>query len=55
MSPFEVVHSHKPRKPLDFILVSPHAKLLELAKSFALKVEDSQVEIIKQIHASNTI
>jgi hypothetical protein len=30
MSPFEIVHGYKPRKPLDLLPMSPHATVSEL-------------------------
>jgi hypothetical protein len=50
MSPFEVVHSYKPRKLLDDLPMSPYARLFE---SFVRRVQDLHVEITKQIQASN--
>ena len=34
-SPFEIVHGYKPRKPLDLIPLSIHARISESAESFA--------------------
>jgi hypothetical protein len=38
MSPFEVVHGYKPRKPLDVLPMSLHAKVSESAESFACRI-----------------
>jgi hypothetical protein len=53
MNPFEVVHGYKPRKPLDFLSMSPCAKVSNLGVSFARKVQDLNVEITKTIQANN--
>ena len=38
MSPFEVIYGYKPRKPLDLIPMSLHARVSESAKSFARRI-----------------
>jgi hypothetical protein len=53
MSPFEVVRGYKPRRPLDLLPMSPHARLSESAIEFASCMHDLHQEIIKRIHASN--
>jgi len=53
MSPFEVVHGYKPRKPLNLLPISLHARVSESAKSFARRIQDLHIEITKQIQASN--
>jgi len=53
MSPFEVVHGYKPRKPLDLFPMSIHARVSESAESFACRIQDLHIEISKQIQASN--
>ena len=53
MSPFEVVHGYKPRRPLDLLLMSPDARVSESAVEFASLMHDLHQEIIKRIHASN--
>jgi len=53
MSPFEVVHGYKPRKSLDLLLMSFHARVYESAESFARRIQDLHIEITKQIQASN--
>jgi hypothetical protein len=52
MSPFEVVHGYKRRKPLDLLLMSPHARVSESDEAFA-HAHDLHDEISKQIQASN--
>ena len=54
MIPFKVIHDYKPRKPLDLLPMSIHARVSELAKYFAQKIHDLRTEITKQIQASNT-
>jgi transposase InsO family protein len=53
MSPFEVVHGYKPRKPLDLIPMSPHASVSMSAEAFAQHLHDLHIEINKQLEASN--
>ena len=53
MIPFEVVHGYKPRKPLNILLMSLHAKVFELAKFFTRKIQNLHIEITKQIQTSN--
>jgi len=53
MSPFEVVHGYKPRKPLDLLPMSIHARVFESVESFARRILDLHIEITKQIQASN--
>lgn len=53
MSPFEVVHGYKARKPLDLLPMSPYIWMSELADSFARHVQDLHKEISKRIHESN--
>ena len=53
MSPFEVVHGYKPRRPLDLLLMSSDARVSESAVEFASLMHDLHQEIIKRIHASN--
>jgi hypothetical protein len=53
ISPFEVVHGYKPKKPLDLSLMSPHARVSKSVESFARRVQDLHVKITKQIQASN--
>ena len=53
MSPFEVVHGYKPRKPLDPIPMSPHAHVSVSAEAFVQHLHDLHVEINKQLEASN--
>ena len=53
MSPFEVVHECKARKPLDLLPMSPYIRMSESAKSFARHVQDLHKEISNRIHESN--
>lgn len=53
MTLFEVVHGYKPRKPLDLLPMSLHARVSESAKSFACRIQDLHVKITKHIPASN--
>ena len=53
MSPFEVVHCYKPRRPLDLLQMSLHARVSEFANTFAQHVPDLHNEIRKQIQATN--
>jgi hypothetical protein len=53
MSPFEVVHGYKPRKPLDLIPMSPHASVSMSAEAFSQYLHDLHIEINKQLEASN--
>jgi len=45
MSPFKVVHGYKPRKPLDFIPMSPHASVSVSAEAFVQHLHDLHIEI----------
>ena len=47
------VHGHKPRMQVDLPLLSPHSKMIDSTESFACKVHNLHVEIIKHIQASN--
>jgi hypothetical protein len=53
MSPFEVVHGYKPRKPLDLLSMSIHARVSESVEFFACRIQDLHIEITKHIQASN--
>lgn len=53
MSPFEVAHDYKPRKPFDLLLMSLHARVFESAEAFARHVHDLHNEISKQMQASS--
>ena len=53
MSPFEVVHGYKPKKPLDLFPMSLHAKMSKSIEYFARRIQDWHVEITKQIQASD--
>ena len=48
MSPFEVVHGHQPRQPVDLIpMAFHHTKMSESAASFASHIYDLHEEINK--------
>jgi hypothetical protein len=53
MSPFEIVHGYKPRKPLDLLPMSLHARVSKSAESFVRRIQDLHIKITKQIQASN--
>ncbi|GFZ18557.1 hypothetical protein Acr_27g0002960 [Actinidia rufa] len=53
MSPFEVVHGFKPRKPVDLLPMSPHTRVSESAESFARHIRELHDEIRKVINDSN--
>uniref|UniRef100_A0A2N9IC59 Reverse transcriptase n=1 Tax=Fagus sylvatica TaxID=28930 RepID=A0A2N9IC59_FAGSY len=54
MSPFEVVHGYKARKPLDLLPMSPHVRMSESAEAFARHVHDLHKDISNRIHSSKT-
>ena len=47
------VHSYEPKKLVDLLHMSPHSKMYDLTESFACRVHNFYIEIIKQIHACN--
>jgi len=49
MSLFKVVHSYKPRKPIDLILMTQHPKVSESASAFASHIHDLHKEISKKM------
>jgi len=51
MSHFKVVHGYKPRKPLDLLPMSIHARVSKSVESFACRIQDLHIEITKQIQA----
>ena len=53
MSPFEVVHGFKPRKPVDLLPMSPHTRVSESAESFARHIRELHDEIRKVINDNN--
>ena len=53
MSPFEVVHGYKPRRPLDLLLMSSHDRVSVSAVKFASHMHKLHKEINKQVHVSN--
>jgi hypothetical protein len=54
MSPFEVVHGYKARKPLDLLPMSPQVRMSESAEAFARHVHNLHKDISNRIHLSNT-
>ena len=52
MSPFEVVHSYKPRKLIDLIPMT-HPRVSYSASTFASHIYDLHKEISKKIQESN--
>jgi hypothetical protein len=54
MSPFEVVHGYKARKPLDLLPMSAQVRMSESAEAFARHVHDLHKDISNRIHSSNT-
>lgn len=46
MSPFEVVHGYKARKPLDLLPMSPYIRMFESADSFVRHVWDLHKELL---------
>ena len=49
MSPFEVVHSYKPRKLINLIPMTHHSRAFESAFAFASHDHDLHKEIRKKI------
>jgi len=47
------IHSYEPRKLVDHLSMSPHSKMSDSAESFAYRIHNLHVEIIKQIQANN--
>jgi len=47
------IHSYEPRKPVDHLSMSPHPKMSDSTKSFAYRIHNLHVKIIKQIQANN--
>ena len=54
MSPFEVVHGYKARKPLDLLPMSPQVRMSESIEAFTQHVHNLHKEISNRIHMSNT-
>uniref|UniRef100_A0A2N9G2F5 Chromo domain-containing protein n=1 Tax=Fagus sylvatica TaxID=28930 RepID=A0A2N9G2F5_FAGSY len=50
MSPFEVVHGYKARKPLDLLPMSPQVRMSESAEAFAQHIHDLHKDINNHIH-----
>jgi len=55
MSPFEVLHGYKLRKPIDLILVTHHPRISESASAFISYVHDLHEEINKKIQVTYII
>ncbi|XP_022896340.1 uncharacterized protein LOC111410306 [Olea europaea var. sylvestris] len=55
LNPFEVVYSYKSRRPLDLILMSPHASVLLSAEAFVYHLHNLHIEINKQHDASHAL
>ena len=55
MSPFEVVHGYKPRKPTDLIPLLQHARVSITAESFAQHIKELHENIRNHINKSNEI
>ena len=55
MSPFEVVHGYKPRKPTDLIPLPQHARVSITAESFAQHIKELHENIRNYINKSNEI
>jgi len=53
ISPFEVVHGYKPRKPIDLIRMTQHPRVSESASAFASHIRDLLKVISKKIQESN--
>jgi len=49
MSPFEIVHSYKPMKPMDLIPMAQHPRVYESASAFASHIHDLHKIISKKI------
>ena len=55
MSPFEVVHGYKPRKPTDLIPLPQHARVSSTAESFTQHRKELHKNIRNHINKSNEI
>lgn len=53
MSPFEIVHGYKPRRPLDLLPMSPHARVSKFAVESTSHLLELYIEINKKILVSN--
>jgi len=53
MSPFEVGHGYKPRKPIDLIPMTQHPRVSKSASAFASHIHYLHKEISKKIQESN--
>ena len=54
LNPHDVVHSHKPRAPIDLIPMSPLHRASESAESFACRMSELHKTISKQITINNS-
>ena len=55
MSPFEVVHGYKPRKPTDLIPLPQHARVSITTESFSQHIKELHENIRNHINKSNKI
>jgi len=53
MSPFEIVHGYKLKKPIDLIPMTQHPRVSESASAFASHIHDLHREISKKTQESN--
>ena len=53
MSPFEIVHGYKSRKPSDLIPLPQHARVSVLAESFAQHIRELHEQIRTHLNKSN--
>ena len=54
-SPFEIVHGYKPRRPIDLIPLSSHARVSKFVESYAQHIKELHKEISKKIQMSNEV
>lgn len=50
LSPFEIVHGYRHRKPLDLVPLSPHVCTSKSMKAFTQHVHDLHLEIHKKLY-----
>ena len=53
MSPFEVVHGYKSRKPIDLIPMTQHPRVSKSVSAFASHIHNLHKKISKKIQESN--
>ena len=53
MSPFEIVHGYKPRKPSDLIPLPQHARVSVSVESFAQHIKELHEQIRTHLNKSN--